>query len=343
MRAKTTHFCSIQFIFGTFLFFSSHLIQAQAPIAVPSIFDYLTTQEGAALTLELDLTELINQKATNQYFPGTLSTADGKSLPMEARPRGKYRRKICEMPPLKLKFPKKALRAHGLDTLNEVKLVVPCFDDPKGEELLLREYVAYRMFERLSPEHHVRARLVKVTFHDRHVEKQRDPVWCLLLEHEEQVAARLRGTMMEAYNLPTDSLHTEQTATTALFQYLIGNTDWAISTFRNIYLVKPASGERIRPIPFDFDFSGFVSAPYASVTASSGLKDVKERLLMADGLPQSAIDAAMLRMDAAKVDLLTWCTSPFLSKSTSRELTRYVESFFDAPVPKVEKPKGNFR
>ncbi len=343
MQSKTTHFCSIQFIFGTFLFFLSHLIQAQAPIAVPSVFDYLTAQEGAALTLDLDLTELINQKATNQYFPGTLSTADGKNFPMEARPRGKYRRKICEMPPLKLKFPKKVMRANGLDTLNEVKLVVPCFDDPKGEELLLREYVAYRMFERISPEYHVRARLVKVIFHDRHVEKNRDPMWCLLVEHEEQVAARLRGTIAETYNLPADSLHIEQTATTALFQYLIGNTDWAISTFRNIYLVKPTSGERIQPVPFDFDFSGFVSAPYASVSAASGLKDVKERLLMADGLPQSAIDAAMLRMDAAKADLLTWCASPLLSKSTSRELTRYVESFFAAPVPKVEKPKGNLR
>ncbi len=343
MYAKTKLFCPVSSVFGAFLLFLSHFVQAQAPLSVPSVFDCLTAQEGAALTLELDLTELINQKSTNQYFPGTLTTADGKTFPMEARPRGKYRRKICEMPPLKLKFPKKALRANGLDTLNEVKLVVPCFDDPKGEELLLREYVAYRMFERISPEHHVRARLVKATFRDRHVEKNRDPVWCLLLEHEEQVAARLRGKMVEAYNLPADSLNIEQTATTALFQYLIGNTDWAISTFRNIYLVKPASGERIRPIPFDFDFSGFVSAPYASVTTASGLKDVKERLLMADGLPQSALDAAMVRMDAAKADLLSWCASPFLSKSTSRELTRYVESFFAEPVPKVAKVKGNLR
>lgn len=312
----------------------------------PSVFDYLTQQEGAALTLELDLTELIHQKATNNYFPGTLSTADGKTLAMEARPRGKYRRKICDMPPLKLKFPKKVMRANGLDTLNEVKLVVPCLDDPKGEELVLREYVAYRMFERLSPQYHIRARLVKVAFRDRHVEKTRDAVWCLLVEHEEQVSARLRGTLREDYNLPTDSLNIEQAATNALFQYLIGNTDWAISTFRNVYLLKPASGERIQVLPFDFDFSGFVSAPYSSPTAATGLRDVKERLLMAEGLPQSAVDAAMVRMDAAKADLLAWCASPFLSKSTNRELTRYVESFFAAPVPKVDggkQPKGNLR
>lgn len=337
MLPKTTLFSPLAVLLGAFLFLFSPLAQAQAPLPKPSIFDYLTAQEGASITLELDLTELINQKATNNYFPGTLSTAEGKMFELEARPRGKYRRKICEVPPLKLKFPKKAMRAAGFDTLNELKLVVPCFDNPKGEELVLREYVAYRMFERISPTYHVRARLVKVVFRNRHVENDRDPVWCLLVEHEEQVAARLRGKITEDYNLPTDSLYTEQAADNALFQYLIGNTDWAISTFRNVYLLKPATaGERIRVLPFDFDFSGFVSAPYSSPTAATGLRDVKERLLMAEGLPQSAIDAAMVRMDAAKSDLLALCASPFLSKSVSRELTRYVESFFSAPVPKVD-------
>ncbi|HMX41839.1 MAG TPA: hypothetical protein PKD78_15985, partial [Saprospiraceae bacterium] len=255
--------------------------QTQAPLPLTSMFSYLTAQEGAALTLELDLTELINQKQTNQYFPASLSTADGRVFPVEARARGKYRRKICDMPPLKLKFSKKVLRAQGLDTLNEVKLVVPCLDDPKGEELVLREYVAYRLFQQISPQYHVKVGLVKVTFRDRHVEKDHDPVWCLLVEHEEEVAARLNGTLVEAYNLPIDSFQTEQAADHALFQYLIGNTDWGISTFRNVYLLKPkAPNAPMRVLPFDFDFSGLVSAPYAMPTSQSGLRDVKERILM---------------------------------------------------------------
>ena len=50
----------------------------------------------------------------------TLTDADGKTYQVEIKPRGKYRRKVCEEPPLKVKFSKKALRAEGLDTLNEV-------------------------------------------------------------------------------------------------------------------------------------------------------------------------------------------------------------------------------
>lgn len=346
MQAKTVLFCLTQLIFNFLFQFTPVTSSAQAPLFKESAFQRLTAQEGAALTLELDLTELINNKNTNQYFPGTLTTAEGKVLKMEARARGKYRRKICEMPPLKLKFSKKELRATGLDTLNEVKLVVPCSEDPDGEQRVLREYVAYRMFERLSPESHVRARLVKVAFRDRHVEKLSTPVWCLLVEHEEEVVARQHSTLVESYNLPADSLYTEQVGLNALFQYMIGNTDWNLPSFRNIYLLRPSTGERIRPLPFDFDFSGFVNADYATPTSTTGLKNVQERLLMADGIPQSALLKAAAHIEAAKEDLLALCSAPFLNKSTSKEMTRYLESYFESvgkELQRQQKAKGSLR
>jgi hypothetical protein len=205
------------------------------------------------------------------------------------------------------------------------------------------------MFERLNPDYSVRARLVKVAFRDRHVEETRRPVWCLLVEHEEQVAARLHGKIMENYNLPSDSLYTEQVALNAMFQYMIGNTDWDLSTFRNVYLLKPANGEKIRPIPYDFDFSGFVSAPYSSANAATGLKNVKERLLVSGDLSPAALRTAAAQIQAIKADLLTLCNATFLSKSTCKELIRYVESYFATPEAKTEgaattaKPKGTLR
>jgi len=336
MQSKTTLHGSIRLFISLLLLFSFAPVQGQPPLATRSVFDYLTAQEGAALTLELDLTELINKKNTNQYFPGIITTADGNILKMEARPRGKFRRKICEMPPVKLKFSKKELRANGLDTLNEIKLVVPCMDDPNGEELVLREYVAYQMFERINPEYSVRARLVKVAFRDRHVEQTRRLVWCLLIEHEEQVAARLRGKIMENYNMPSDSLCTEQVALNAMFQYMIGNTDWDLSTFRNVYLLKPAQGGKIGPVPFDFDFSGLVSAPYASANATTGLKNVQERLLVSGDLSAAALRTAAAQIQAVKADLLVLCNQTFLSKNTSKDLNRYIESYFATPEAKAE-------
>jgi len=324
MQLPTIFHLPARLIFSVLLLITSLKVFGQAPPLPQSVFDYLTPQEGVAMTIELDLTELINNKKTNQFFPATLTTADGQLLQVDIRPRGKYRRKICDMPPLKLKFSKKTLLAAQLDTLNEVKLVVPCFNDSESEALLLREYVAYRLFERLSPAHAVRARLVKVAFRDRHVEQLKAPVYCLLLEHEEQVAARLLGSMVEEYNLPTDQLDGEQAALTALFEYMIGNTDWATNNFRNVYLLKPNNGSKIRVIPYDFDFSALVGAPYAKATQATK----PERKLLTTGLSVQVLSQAAATIQAAKVDLLLWCSSPFLSKTAVKEMSHYLEVFY---------------
>ena len=327
MLSKTNFHCLKRLIVIYLPLLFPGFAQGQAPPAQESIFDYLTATEASAITLELDLTELINGKNTNQYFPGSLTAPDGKMLKVDVRPRGKFRRRTCDIPPLKLKFRKKELRASKLDTLNEIKLVVPCFDNPQGEELLLREYVAYRMFERLSP-FSVRARLVKVAFRDRHVEKVRAPVYCLLVEHEEQVSARLKGQISEVFNVPNDSLELDQAALTVMFEYMIGNTDWGIADGRNLYMLRTAGSEKLRLIPYDFDFSGLVSAPYATPRNDTGLKKVQERCLIAGGIPKDALQRACNTITGAHDDLLALCNSPLFPKNTAKSMERYVEDFF---------------
>ena len=339
MKTKNIHHKALVF---SCIFFLLHLFATAQTL---SVFDYLSATEGAQMTLELDLPELINSKNTNQYFPASLTTPDGAMMKLEVRPRGKFRRRTCDIPPIKLKFAKKDLRKAQLDTLNEIKLVVPCFDSPRGEDLLLREYVAYRMFERLSPMS-VRARLVKIAFRDKHVEQVREPVYCLLVEHEEQVAARLKGTINHYFELPADSLQTNQAAITSLFQFMIGNTDWGVADGRNLYMLKQPGNDKIQIVPFDFDFAGLVNAPYAVPNSDSGLKKVQDRYLMAHGLPEGALQEAYQTMLNAHDDLIQLCNGAYLPKNSAKSLTKYVEDFFalmrDKPISQL-RPKGDLR
>jgi hypothetical protein len=322
--------CFIVFV----LCVSTTTISAQSA----SIFDYLTQTEGTAIHLELDLTGLIHDKKKSTYYPATLTTATGQALAVDTRARGKYRRMNCEVPPLKLKFGKKGLRALGLDSsINEVKLVVPCFDSPESEQQLLREYAAYRIFEQLSP-HAVKARLIQLTIRDRHVEKTQRPVWCMLTEHEEGLTARLNGSTVESYNLPLSDLNMEPTALNAVFQYMIGNTDWDLAAFRNIYLFREKSGNKIIPIPFDFDFSGLVSAGYSSPSSSTGLETVRDRLLMDNEMPRSAIRKAVQLVLSKKADILGICQHPAMSAETSAAMTDYLNTFFNTAETSRDLP-----
>jgi len=336
-NTKSSAIAAIKFLC---IFLVAGILSFPSPIIaqhVTSILEHLTPQEGADLQLELDLTELINEKKKGTYFPGTLTSKQGEQFAVEVRARGKYRRMNCELPPLKLKFAKKALRNMGLDTVNEVKLVVPCFDNPESEAHLLREYAAYKIYEQLTP-NCVRARLIKVTLRDSHVEKTYRPMWCLLVEHEEEVAARLGGQMVESYNMSMDSIVTEASALNTVFQYLIGNTDWDIAGFRNIYLFRPAPGAKVIPIPFDFDFSGLVNAPYASVSASTGLQTVKDRLLMKNDLSKQAIRSAVQTVCSQKTKLMELCSTPIFDAVTAQSLILYLNDFFTVAESNKDLP-----
>lgn len=305
-------------------------------LRLPTIFDRLTQEEGARLTLEMDYTTLLENRKTNQYFPAMLIDDSGKTYQVEVKPRGKYRRKVCEEPPLKVKFPKKVLRAEGLDTLNEVKIVMPCYDNPRGDELIIREYVAYRMFEHMTGAS-VRARLVRLTLKDTHVESKRT-MFCLLVEDEEETVVRMNGALVEQYGIPPDSLITNQAALVAMFQYMIGNTDWDVSMMRNVRLVRAAETGKVLVVPYDFDFSGLVSAPYSSPSSDTGLRTVRDRFLMANGIPAESLRRATQMLRSAHKDFLDICRNKYLSRDAQNEMIQYLELFFNQIEDKDSVP-----
>jgi hypothetical protein len=302
-----------------------------------NILDYLTAKEAVKLTLETDLTTIKEQKKTNNYFPATLTTETGEVLRLEVRPRGRFRRAKAEFTPLKLKFHKKSLVAAGLDTLNELKLVLPYNNSAEADEWLVREYLAYRMFEQLTPVS-VKARLVRLTMRDNHVEKSKVQVYALLVEDEEFIAKRLNGQSIEEYGLHPDSLQQNQAALVAMFQYMIGNTDWEISMARNVRLLRAPESRKVLVLPYDFDFSGFAGTRYAVPNSETGLKNVRQRFLMANGLKPEALKMATQQLKAAKKELMAICRSKYVSRDAVVDMQAFLETFFQAVEKSDEVP-----
>lgn len=327
--------------FLTALLFISLLFSGSPVVAFTqgksSLFTQLTREEGVKMTLEADFTSLVANKKTNNYYSGTLTTADGKTYRVDIRSRGKFRRRLSEIPPLKLKFAKKPLIAEGLDTLNEIKLVLPYNFTPEAEELVLREYAIYRIYETLTP-YSLRARLIRLTLNDTHVGKSYKNFFAILIEHEEELCARLGVSTYDQYGVSPDSLNQEQAALTAVFQYMIGNTDWDISMLRNVRLLRHADGGPIGVIPYDFDFAGAVGAPYATPTLESGLSSTRDRFLMANGIQQEAIHQAIALIRERKKDIFAAARCKYLSRNASQNMINYLSEFFDLIETRKELP-----
>ena len=321
-----------------FVFLQYPVFVASQPTAsIPTIFERLTLVEGGKMTLEMDITTLVENRKADIYLPAMLTTEDGTTYKIDVKPRGKYRRKVSEIPPLKLKFKKKLLVASGLDTLNEIKLVLPTIDNAQGDELIVKEYLAYRMFEKMTSAS-VRARLIRLTIRDTHVEKSKRSMLAILVEDEEETVARLHGKLVEQYGLPADSMLMDQAGLVAMFEYMVGNTDWDISMMRNVRLIQAGESGKVGVVPYDFDFSGLVSAPYASPSSESGLRTVRDRFLMANGIEPESLKRAVKILRSCRKDFYEMCRTRHLSKVAAADMIAYLETFYNAVELKDEVP-----
>lgn len=321
MRITTLRFFSLS------LFLSFALSTHSQPAAKPaSVFETLTQEEAAKIQLELDLEALLQNRKKASYLPATLTDAAGQTFRLEVRTRGKFRRRKCEIPPIKLKFVQADLLTQHLDTLNEIKLVLPCTADASNEQLIVREYIAYRMFESLSP-NSARARLIRLELKPG-AKKRSQKMFALLVEHEEEIAVRLQSTPVIDWGVEQGRLQMDQAALLVLFEYLIGNTDWELDMCRNVLLLQPAGGEKLLSVPFDFDFSGLVNAPYAMPNSTTGLKRTRDRFLMDKGIDKAALQRAKETILSARPTLQNWCKSRYLSAASSTEMLDFLDAFF---------------
>jgi len=307
---------------------SGQALYGQPSAAPMSVFTYLTPEENPTWTLEFNWTDLLANRRKCRYYPAVLTDHTGRNYPVQVKARGKFRLKTCEIPPLQVKFLQPNLREYGLDTLDEIDISLPCMEEPKGAELLMREYIAYRMYERLTPEA-IRARLIRLTIRDVHDGGRPKQMLAMAVEDEEEMAARLNGQSLEEYGMAPERLDMAYAARMVIYQYMIGNTDWDISMFRNIQLIQPReAGRKVLTIPYDFDFSGFVSAPYATPNSLFGLRHVRDRFLMANGIDPTAFSNAIQDLKNARPAFVELCTTPLLAKKTSAQLIRYLDTFF---------------
>ena len=208
----------------------------------------------------------------------TLSYLDKDSatvrIPLRARTRGIWRLHNCHFPPLRLNFWGDSTKGTLLAHVNKPKLVNYCRDSDRFEEYVLQELQLYRIYELLTPFSH-RTRLLHLSYADSANNRVRTTRWAFLVEEPAALAERMGAEASDIKGLTGADMDPYQHVLFAVFQYMIGNTDWSVYAQHNAELLF--KGGVYFPVAYDFDYSGAVDADYAVPAPQLELRDVRQR------------------------------------------------------------------
>lgn len=314
--------------------FSNQLIKANKTTAIQnSIFDELQYQEMVEVNLELNTSEAFSDRKNQEKHDAIFSYEDQlgnlQTWNIKVEQRGRFRRMKCEnLPPLKLNFKKRDLAEAGLIEFDDMKLVTHCVNDAnEAKQLLVKEYLAYKIYNQIT-NLSFRVQFVKINYKDVMSGKV-DTQYGILIEDTAQLRDRINAEKADkAYNLSPDKYNTNQIKAVALFNYMIGNSDWSIQEMRNVK-VMTKGGEHIL-VPFDFDFAGLVDAPYVRLRPEHRLESSKERIFLGFRNDASNLKSARRFFKYKRTAIVkTIKDCSIISSKNQREMIRYINSFYD--------------
>ena len=305
--------------------------QVEAPLFAQPVHEH----EPLKITLQTDLRALLNDRgderdehAATMLFVEGDSTVVTQEVQLEVR--GNFRRQVqhCSFPPLRLNVKKKQVEGTMFEGQDKLKLVNICQrGNSKFENYLMLEYLVYRMYNVLT-EFSFRVRLLEVTFED--TRRNRDyTAYSFLIEDDEAMATRNGGKITEMENNHQESMNIDQVAVMALFQYMIGNSDWSVPGLHNMDLVRVGEEFRPYPVPYDFDFSGFVNAPYAQPPDQLPINKVTERFYKGYCRTEEELNQTISLFQEKRGSVMTLVeTFPYLDRRPKRTALRFLDDFF---------------
>lgn len=299
-----------------------------------SDFGLFTNNEVLNLSLSFDINQYTREKSKTEYLPATLtyriSKTDSISKEIKLRSRGEMRNGFCDFPPIRLNLKKGEFKNTEMNEVDKIKMVTHCKSG--NEENLFKEFLIYRLFNVLT-DTSFRVRLVKVDYLNS--VKARKPIstYAFLIEPMEMMASRLHIVPVESVNLTQKNIRPKMMDRLAIFNYMIGNTDWSVPNQHN---VKVLSGKSIGDValgiilPYDFDYSGLVDADYAIPYEPLGLSSVRERRYVGICRTEEEFRQALAEFVSKKDAFYRVINDfPYLSEKVKKRMIDYLQSFYD--------------
>ena len=296
-----------------------------------TLFD---TDDLFNITLAFDISTYKKNKSNLEYLDAVLTyfhnENDSVVKHLKVRARGNIRRTaICDFPPLMLNFKMKDSKGVEFSGINKLKIVPYCKEG--FEDLILREYLVYKLYNILTDQS-FRVRLFRIKYINTARVKKPITQYGFAIEPKNLIEKRTASKEILLQGLSQKLFDQEVLTRVALFNYMIGNTDWSVPIQHNVLLlrrIKPAFATDNPIIPYDFDYSALVGAPYAIPFETLPIKTVQERLYLSVCRSETSFSSALDEFSAKKDQFYKVINDfPYLSPRSKKEMIKYLDSFY---------------
>jgi len=319
------------------------LFAAQASFAAdedkpPKIFN---SYDEMHVTLTGPWRTIMRNKKKDDTYPAKFSWTgtDGAehSVDVVVALRGITRRRVCDFPPLELIFDKEAVKHTILRGNKSLKLVTYCDTNSKYEQYYIKEFIAYRMYNELT-DFSYRARPLMVDYRDSERDNQSTERFSFIIEDTDDLAKRNDVEKLKIPRISYRDLDPVTTSRLSLFQFMIGNLDWAVTDgpkddrcCHNSRLL--GAGEDQVPkyaVPYDFDSSGLVNAHYAAPPEGLRVRNIRTRLYRGFCVYNDELPQTVALFKQKKTDILGLIqNNPHLTDHMRDDAVDYIEDFYE--------------
>jgi len=313
------------------------------PVLSAKEVEFFLSDEPVHIRLEAPISQLKKQRGEDpEWLEGRVAVTDAEGveqyLDVKVVARGNFRRKrsSCSFPPYWMNFKKKQVKGTVFEDLDKVKVVAHCRETRKSfEPYIFKEYLAYKTYNLLT-DRSFRVRMVYIDYYDSDRKKKLDTYAAFFIEHVKSFEKRQNVKQVKDRYIFPSTFDAENLGLADLFQYMLGNSDFSFfastdECCHNAKVFAPKDGSGVlMPVPYDFDMTGLVDAPYAKVNPKIPISSIRERYYRGMRVSDEAMGKVLARYQEQREAIMSlWENADYLTGKHRAESLEYMEEFYE--------------
>jgi hypothetical protein len=333
----------MRILFAVLLFLPAFAVADDSPL--------FSSDTPLDLLFEFPVRTIVRKAESRPVVEGSVSYADESGQPtrieLTMTTRGKSRLELCQFPPLSADFKKQQRKGTLFAGQKKLKIATLCKNNDTYLRYLLQEYGIYRAFNALT-EKSFRVRMINATYRDLEGKQKDLTASAFFIESDDEVADRLGMQTQDVSIINPPQLDPEHASLSALFQYLVANTDWSSlrgpgeegCCHNGKVLVRPGSASGWLVIPYDFDQSGIINTKYSMPADGLGIRSVRQRIYRGRCLHLDKLDSVIALFNARRANIEAALLPAELQGKFRNATVEYIDEFYriiNDPAQRMEQ------